>query len=437
VQEVERGVAVGVLGEIRNGLVLLPLAVLLVILAPRLAVSGVVAFGAFGLLAFGLRRAFKAAHARATRTASALVATADDAVRHAELWATYGAKRRITDHLARVSRAIVRESAELRVRAAVLSSTSEVLGALALVLVLWLGGKGALGVDRATLVPFAIAFFMAYRPLRDFVEARLARARGDAALGAARAEGRGEGGAEEPSSRAPSRVAAWPLATLELRDVEVRRGRFAPISAVVPPGAVLAIVGPTGIGKTSLLRALLGLEATTRGHVRYGDRFLDVAGVGPSERPFAWVPQDAPLVADTLAVNVALGGGDAGGEPDPAPLLAELGAGALAKALGDAVLGPGGVRAVSGGERQWIALARALASGLPVLLLDEPTSALDGPAQARLLESLARLRRSRTVVLVTHRPEPLAIADVVVRLSAALPEDDERGAGGDRDVVGA
>jgi len=53
---------------------------------------------------------------------------------------------------------------------------------------------------------------------------------------------------------------------------------------------------------------------------------------------------------------------------------------------------------------------------LPVLLLDEPTSALDGPSQARLLEAIARLRGKRTVILVTHRPEPLAIADLVVRL---------------------
>jgi ABC-type bacteriocin/lantibiotic exporter with double-glycine peptidase domain len=71
---------------------------------------------------------------------------------------------------------------------------------------------------------------------------------------------------------------------------------------------------------------------------------------------------------------------------------------------------------LSGGERQWVAIARALATGLPVLLLDEPTSGLDPASQQRVLEALAAVRGKRTVLLVTHRPEPLAIADRVIRL---------------------
>jgi ABC-type bacteriocin/lantibiotic exporter with double-glycine peptidase domain len=78
-------------------------------------------------------------------------------------------------------------------------------------------------------------------------------------------------------------------------------------------------------------------------------------------------------------------------------------------------LGPGG-RALSGGERQWVSLARALATSQPVLLLDEPTSALDPASQRAMLDAIARLRGTRSVILVTHRPEPLALADVVVSL---------------------
>ena len=102
-------------------------------------------------------------------------------------------------------------------------------------------------------------------------------------------------------------------------------------------------------------------------------------------------------------------GADAREELEP------FGAAHLAQSLRDARLGAGG-RAVSGGERQWIALARAIATRLPVLLLDEPTSGLDPDAQRRVLAAIAGLRGRRTVRLVTHRPEPLTIADVVVRL---------------------
>ncbi len=424
VADVERGVAQGVLSELRALVQLVPLGLLLTVLAPKLAGSAVVALGGFGLLAFGLRRAFKRAHARAAASAGALVEAADEAVRHAELWATYGAKRRIRSHVAAVGDAIAHEAARLRVRASLLSSSSEVLGAMALVLALLLASRGAFGVDHATVVPFAIAFFMAYRPLRDLVDARLARARGEEALRSALADVSTKTPVK-PAPR-PALHTAWTLDALVLTGVRARYGAHVPLSVEVAPGSIAAVVGPTGIGKTSLLRALLGLEPLASGAVRYGTLGLDDAGVGPGERPFAWVPQEAPIVGATLAINVGLGRADDDDAiPDPSPVLAQLGNTGLATTLGDQVLGT--VRPLSGGERQWIAVARALATGLPVLLLDEPTSALDGASQARLLEAIARLRGERTVIIVTHRPEPLAIADVVVRLDALSTQEDASG----------
>lgn len=412
VHEIERGVAQGVLLELRALVQLLPIGALLVVLAPKLAASAVVALGGFGMLAFTLRRAFKRAHARASAQAEVLVEAADEAVRHAELWATYGAKRRIRAHVVRVGRAMSRESARIRLRASLLSSTSEVLGALALVVALVLASRGILGVERGMVVPFAIAFFMAYRPLRDLVDARLTRARGEASLQAV--------GVTVDERRVPQPMPSsrsWELAPLVMEGVRTMHGRHGALSFAAAPGSIVAIVGPTGIGKTSLIRALLGLDPLAAGAVRYGSTQIDRGEVGPSERPFAWVPQDAPVVGDTLAINVGLGRADDDAPiPDPTPVLATLGAEQLVTTLGDDALAT--VRSLSGGERQWIAVARAIATGLPVLLLDEPTSALDDASQARLLEAIARLRGKRTVILVTHRPEPLAIAEVVVRLES-------------------
>lgn len=414
IHDVESGVARGVLAELRAIVQLAPLAVLLVLLAPKLAGSAVVALGAFGVLAFVLRRAFKRAHARATASTNALVDAADEAVRHAELWATYGAKRRIRAHIAGVGSLLAREAARVRVRASVMSSTSEVLGALALLLVLILASRGALGVDHSVVVPFAIAFFMAYKPLRELVDARIARARGEEALRVALPR-RAPPAEMVPAQGRSNGSPRWTLEALSLDGLRSRHGKHDALTVDVLPGTIVAIVGPTGIGKTSLFRALLGLEGSREGCVRYGGRSLDGAGIGPNERPFAWVPQDAPVIGDTLAVNVALGCADDDfSVPDPRPVLSELGAEDLARSFGDDILATR--RSLSGGERQWIAISRALATGLPVLLLDEPTSALDGPAQARLLEAIVRLRGKRTVLMVTHRPEPLAIADLVLRL---------------------
>ncbi len=438
VSDVEKGVALGVFAELRAVLQLAPLVVLLVVLAPRLAGSAALALGGFTLLILYARRALKQNHANAARETEALLEAADEAVRHADLWATYGAEGRIRAHVARLGRTILTTSSRLRARSALVSHTSEVLGALALVLTLALMGAGAIGgVDRGAIVPFAIAFFMAYKPLRDLVDGRLVRARAEDALASMRersTEPRARGDGREPVA-----ARTWPLGTLTVKGLVGRHGTHEPLSFVLPPGKVAAIVGPTGIGKTSLLRALLGLEAPREGSVAWGDEDLSLRLVGPKERPFAWVPQDAPVLGDTLVANVVLGARAEHEQDDEAlaaRVLDDLGAEGLARSVGDAVLVT--ERPVSGGERQWIAVGRALATRLPVLLLDEPTSSLDGVAQKRMLAAIAGLRGKRTVVIVTHRPEPLAIADVVVRLSSASNgEDAQYGTRRDDDTLGS
>ncbi|MBX3187531.1 MAG: ABC transporter ATP-binding protein [Labilithrix sp.] len=426
VKAVENGVARGVFAELRAVMQLAPLGLLLVVLAPRLAMSAVCALAAFALLVMSARRAIKRGHVRAARESELLLGAADEAVKHADLWATYGAEEKVRAHVAGVGRRIVETNATLRARAALLSGTSEVLGALALVLTLALVGAGAIaGVERGEIVPFAIAFFMAYRPLRDLVEGRLARTKGESAHADVNEEDAGvRGRARERES-----TRAWGRAELVIDGAVAAFGDHAPVTLRLGPGQIAAIVGPTGVGKTSLLRALLGLDALRAGSVRWGAEEISTRGVGPTERPFAWVPQDAPVLAETLRANVMLGGEARG---DVEEILEALGAATLAS-MGDATLAT--ERPVSGGERQWIAVARAMATRLPVLLLDEPTSALDAPAQTRMLRAIAKLRGKRTVLLVTHRTEPLAIADVVVTLQRR--EDAQERAGGHGDLRAA
>jgi ABC-type transport system involved in cytochrome bd biosynthesis fused ATPase/permease subunit len=116
------------------------------------------------------------------------------------------------------------------------------------------------------------------------------------------------------------------------------------------------------------------------------------------------------MISGSLDDNVFLSGhGGAAGD-----LFASIGAEGLEKTA-TGRLGATG-RPVSGGERKWIGLARAIASGQPVLLLDEPTSGLDSAAQASVLAALGRLRDTHTVIVVTHQRETLRTADRVVLL---------------------
>jgi ABC-type transport system involved in cytochrome bd biosynthesis fused ATPase/permease subunit len=413
VRELEAGMGTGVLGAVRAVAQIAPLAVALVWMAPRLAgVAGMVLV-VFSVALGTARRAWKSANVRAARQREELLEAADEAVRHAELWTTYGAEGRVRSHVDRVGRALASQGARIEASAAALGGANEVLGALALVLAIAAARAGWIGAahEESRLLPFAVTFFLAYRPIRDLTDARLALAR--AGVAAESLAPLFEDGDEPAEIAVNGEPRAWKLAALELDGLRLARGVAGDVTVRVAPGTVLAIVGATGSGKTTLLRTLLGLEAARAGALRYGGARIESLPSGPASRPFAWVPQDAPLLADTLDANIAL----APHSTDPHAALAAIGASALRERTGDARLGAGG-RALSGGERQWVAIARAVATRLPVLLLDEPTSGLDAASQARVLDAIARLKGERTVIVVTHREEPLSIADAVLRLDA-------------------
>ncbi len=454
VREVEVGLEQGLLGGARAVAQIAPIAALLVALSGRMAIAAGFVLLAFGALLGRIRSGYRRATQRAARAREQLLEAADEAVRHADLWVTYGAEAKVRGVVRRLGDAIAGGAARLQVRAAILSGANEVLGAAALVAAIAASRAGWLGhaPDGNTLFLFAIAFFLAYRPLREIAEARLAMARAQGVYddlarvideGAAERARRMPVASVVPLPRAPSQgnaqapaqdrsiegrplggppgepLRSWPLAALELRSLRLARGAGAALTLRIEAGAIAVLAGPTGVGKTTLLRTLLGLERATSGDILFDGQALGDAMAGPSARPFVWVPQDAPLLADTLAANVALGSPGTAGMPDvdPTDALEAVGAAHLVLALRGDRLGAGG-RVVSGGERQWIALARAIATRQPVLLLDEPTSGLDGESQERVLGAIARLRGKRTVLLVTHRPEPLAIADLVVRFDA-------------------
>ncbi|SMF63996.1 thiol reductant ABC exporter subunit CydD [Streptomyces sp. Amel2xC10] len=194
------------------------------------------------------------------------------------------------------------------------------------------------------------------------------------------------------------------------------------VSFTVEPGETVALVGPSGVGKSTLLHTLLGFVPPTEGRVRAGGVDLTVADLEQWRSRIAWVPQRPHLYAGTIADNVRLARPDAD-EGAVRRALADAGAlefvDALPAGLGT-VLGEDGA-GLSAGQRQRLALARAFLADRPVLLLDEPTAALDGETEAEVVEAVRRLAAGRTVLLVVHRPALLAVADRVVRLAETAP----------------
>ncbi len=208
--------------------------------------------------------------------------------------------------------------------------------------------------------------------------------------------------------------------TLTLTQLRLPLGAFTLELDATLPGRVTAIFGASGAGKTSLLELIAGLRRPAAGAIRLADTTLtDVATftfVRPEHRAIGYVPQEGALFPH-LSVRQNLLYGFASARTRPADLT-------LAHVTAVLEIDPLLERAtatLSGGEKQRVALGRALLAAPRLLLLDEPLAGLDAPLRARLLPYLARVRDEFVIPMlyVTHSPdEVMALCDDVLVLTA-------------------
>ena len=231
---------------------------------------------------------------------------------------------------------------------------------------------------------------------------------------------------EDPAATAPEAVES----SLEVRALSYRYSDTEPLVLVdcsfcVQPGESVAIVGPSGGGKTTLMKLMLGLLAPTDGKILVGGVDIQKLGVDRYRRLVGTVMQDDQLFAGSIGDNISFF--------DPAPdqgaierfaRLAAVHDDIAAMPMGyNTLIGDMGA-ALSGGQKQRILLARALYKEPRILLLDEATSALDVQKEKAVNESIRALKLTR--IVIAHRPETIAAAQRVIVLQGGRVAQDLR-----------
>ncbi|MBM7345297.1 ABC transporter ATP-binding protein [Pantoea coffeiphila] len=190
------------------------------------------------------------------------------------------------------------------------------------------------------------------------------------------------------------------------------------LSASIQPGEIVALAGRSGAGKSTLVHLLLRFyDVDDGGAITLGGTDIRSMPLTALRQLISWVPQEVYLFNGTVADNIRLG------RPDASPQQIEEAA-KMAQAHGfisaladgyDSDCGERGSR-FSGGQRQRIAIARALLTGAPVLILDEASASLDNENEQAFHRALSQLREKRTVLLIAHRPATLRQADRILLL---------------------
>ena len=332
----------------------------------------------------------------------------------------HGAQQSQTSRFGALSQSLRRLAIKSTIASAAMTPLTQLLAAAALSVVICIAlwqSRGVVDSKDVTVggfVSFITAMLMLIAPIRRLADVANPITRGVAALERGLSL-LGDTGAESEGTHTADRVRG----EIVLNQVSVSFGtEQAPalnnVSLRVAPGEIVALVGPSGAGKTTLVNLLPRFVNSSQGQITLDGHELSTWNLASLRSQFAMVSQDVVMFNDTIAANVALG--SAMDEKRVHECLAAANLAEHIAALPQGIHTVAGHNAaqLSGGQRQRLAIARALYKNAPILILDEATSALDTESERLVQDALQRLMQGRTTLVIAHRLSTIEHADRVV-----------------------
>ncbi len=408
----------GVLGALMNGLTLLGMTSVMFCLSPQFTLIALSVAPPLFLVVFHYTRRIKTATREVRKKEGEMVSVIQEALSAMHLVKAFAREEFEERRFAAESRESIAIALRVRGLKVRLSPAVEMIVAIGTALVLWFGGRMALAgsLSAGSLVLFIWYLGRMYRPMKELAKATDVYAK--AAIGYERIREILETDhtvKDAPNARRAPRFRG----RIEFEDVTFGYGRGGPVlkhvSLSIEPGQVAALVGPTGAGKTTIINLIPRFYDPFSGSVKIDGADVRLFQQESLRQQISFVLQETVLFHAPVWYNIAYG--------KPAATRAEiLRAARLANADDfiqqmpqgyDTVIGDRGVT-LSGGQRQQIAIARAVIRNTPILVLDEPTSGLDAASEKLVLDALARLMKGRTSIIVAHRLQTIRSADIVL-----------------------
>jgi len=310
------------------------------------------------------------------------------------------------------------QSLKLAFVQAVSTPIAQVLLALALAALFWFALDSAIlaSFSAGSLVAFIAAATQLSKPIRTLTNVQSIIQRGLAAAEDLFAQIDAEPEPDHGQLSLERAHGAIALDQLSFTYPGAEQPVLTDISLHIPAGKMVAFVGRSGAGKTSLMHLLCRFYAPSAGSITLDDQPIADFKLDDYRRQFGLVSQRVVLFSDTVRANLAFGQMDSVTDEALSRALETAQAASFVDAMPDgldAMLGDGG-SGLSGGQRQRLAIARAVLKDAPVLILDEATSALDNESEAAIQASLEGVSAGRTTLVIAHRLSTVERADMIV-----------------------